>query len=71
MSRQYDVLTGIWCMRLKKKKKTKLLKKDFRLSEEELNELQLKANLYTEGNLSEWIVYAGINYVPKKSELTN
>jgi hypothetical protein len=25
--------------------------------------------LYTEGNLGEWLIYAGLNYVPSKDEL--
>ena len=42
-----------------------------RMSQEELKTLQAKADLYTNGNLSEWIRYAAFNYQPKKSELSD
>jgi hypothetical protein len=41
-----------------------------RMSAEEMKQLQEKADLYTNGNLSQWIRYAAFNYVPKKSELS-
>lgn len=56
-------------MRLKKEKKTKFKRIEVRASEQEKNDIQLKANLYTDGNISEWIIYASMNYKPKKSEL--
>lgn len=56
-------------MRIKKKKTTKCNFIGFRVSDKELNDLKLKSNLYTEGNLSEWLLYSGLNYSPKKDEL--
>lgn len=31
--------------------------------------LQLNADKYAEGNLSEWLRHAGLNYVPNKEDL--
>lgn len=57
-------------MRLKGiKKENKTSSIGLRTSEEVKNMLQTKANLYTDGNLSEWIIYAALNYVPSKKEL--
>lgn len=56
-------------MRIKKKKTIKCNFIGLRVSDKELNDLKLKANLYTEGNLSEWLLYSGLNYSPKKEEL--
>ena len=55
--------------RLKKKKNQKQNFIGLRASDEEKNKMQIKANLYTDGNLSEWIIYSGINYSPKRDEL--
>lgn len=56
-------------MRLKKNKNTKSITKNFRVNHKELNKMKLKANVYCEGNLSEWIIYAAINHRPKGSDL--
>ena len=56
-------------MRLKKKKKAKENFIGLRTSEKEHNNIKMKANLYTDGNVSEWLVYAGLNYKPKKEEM--
>lgn len=56
-------------MRLKKKKKTKHHFIGLRASDEEHNEIKIKANLYTDGNISEWMLYAARNYQPKRDEL--
>lgn len=58
-------------MRLKKKKERKEDQIQIRCKTSEKNEIQAKANLYTEGNLSEFILYAAKNYVPSKKELQN
>jgi hypothetical protein len=56
-------------MRLKKDKQSSDDQVKARCKTSEKNSIQRKANLYTDGNLSEWIIYASINYVPSKSEL--
>jgi len=56
-------------MRIKKKKKTKSEWIACRVSKEEQNDIKIKANLYTEGNVSEWLIHAARNYAPKREEL--
>lgn len=56
-------------MRLKRKKEYRTEHLRVRCKEEIKNELQRKANIYTEGNLSEYILFAALNFVPKKSDL--
>jgi hypothetical protein len=34
----------------------------FRCTEEDFNEIKIKANIYTEGNVSEYILYTALNY---------
>ena len=41
----------------------------FRASDAQHKEIQTKANLYTDGNLSEWMLHASLNYMPNKEEL--
>lgn len=36
---------------------------------EEKNEIQLKANLYTEGNISEYVLYCALNFEPQYEDL--
>lgn len=55
-------------MKLKKEKKNKTARVNFRCTEADLNSIQLKANLYTEGKLSEYIVYASKNFVASKED---
>ena len=45
-------------------KKNKDKNYTFRVSEEELTELQRLADLYAEGKLAEWIRYASLNFRP-------
>ena len=56
-------------MRLKKIKEYKLHGITLRCKLTQKHQNQRKANLYTEGNVSEWILYAAINHVPKRSDL--
>ena len=55
-------------MRLKKQKQNKTEKKDFRCTEDEANIIQRKANIYTDGNVSEYCLYAALNFVPGKED---
>jgi poly(A) polymerase Pap1 len=55
-------------MRLKTNKSSKDERVSFRCTTEEFNELQRKANIYTDGNLSEYLIYAGKNFVPSKED---
>ena len=56
-------------MRLKKKKNTKGKFIGFRVNESEYNRIKIKAGLYTEGNISEWVLYAALRYKPVKEEM--
>jgi hypothetical protein len=33
-----------------------------------MNKIKLKANMYTEGNVNEWIVFASTNHKPHKND---
>lgn len=55
-------------MRLKKQKNNKTSRVTFRCTEKEENKLQQKANIYTEGNVSEFVLYAALNFVPSKED---
>ena len=53
-------------------KRDKIYKTHFigvRLTEEQYNEIQIKANLYTEGNKSEFVLYAALNFEPNYEDL--
>jgi hypothetical protein len=52
---------------LKKKSSSKII--PVKCNDDVTQKLQDKADLYTEGNLSEWLRYAGLNCVPPKSDL--
>jgi len=56
-------------MRLKKKNHNKNIIVSVRFSQREYNKLKIKAGLYTEGNISEWLVFTGINHRPHKNDL--
>jgi hypothetical protein len=53
---------------VKKKIETKPI--HVKCSPDVLEKLQENADLYADGNLSEWLRYAGQHYIPKASELT-
>ena len=55
-------------MRLKKAKKNKTESVGVRCKESEFNLLQRKANIYTDGNLSEYVLFAALNFVPSKED---
>ena len=57
-------------MRLKKQKDNKNETIGARVNNEQLNKIKLNANIYTDGNLSEWLVYAALNCKPQKKDLT-
>ena len=52
--------------RLKKDNKKHQL--NIRVSQEQKNFLKSKALLYTEGNVSEYLIYAALNFVPSKED---
>lgn len=58
-------------MKLKKEKNNKNLNLNIRLSLEEKNMMQTKANLYAEGDLSHYVRYACMNFVPDKTDFTD
>ena len=58
-------------MRLKKKKDNKSKAINVRCTEDEFNTIMRKALLYTEGNLSEFIVFAATEFVPSKEDFEN
>lgn len=46
-------------------KSEKIYKTEFigiRCTEEQLNEIKIKANIYTEGNVSEYVLYTALNF---------
>lgn len=55
----------------KKLKGVKQARKNFtlRLSEDEKNEMQKKADEFCDGNLGEWVRIAGINWKPEEKDL--
>jgi predicted DNA-binding protein (MmcQ/YjbR family) len=53
-------------------KEKKIIKAiNVKCDDETIKKLQENADLYAGGNLSEWLRYTGLNYVPKSSELSN
>jgi len=56
-------------MRLKRKKDLKTERLAARATLKQLYKIQQKANIYTEGNVSEYIVFAALNFVPSKDDL--
>lgn len=55
-------------MRLKKQNKNKTSRVAFRCTDANYNKIQQKANIYTEGNLSEYLLFAALNFVPSKED---
>lgn len=55
--------------RLKRKKNYKTEYIGVRMNKEQRNEIQLKANLYTDGNLSEFVLYSALNFEPNYEDL--
>jgi len=56
-------------MRLKKNKKYKVARIEFKCKPAEKNRIQQKANIYTEGNLSEYVLFTALNFIPSKDDL--
>ena len=54
---------------IKKNKAYRIGKIGLRCTEKEKNQLQIKANLYTKGNLSEYVLFAALNYAVKRNDL--
>jgi len=52
---------------VKKKKEVKTI--PIKCTLDVIEQLQNQADKYTEGNLSEWLRYAGVNCIPKKSDI--
>ena len=56
-------------MRLKKRKNNKVKTIASRVTETEFNKIKLKAGLYAEGNVSDWLAIAALKYKPEKKDL--
>ena len=57
-------------MRLKTKRpKVKIKRLNLRCSITDYYEIQRKANIYCEGNVSEYLTYVGRHYIASKDEL--
>ena len=56
-------------VRLKKVKKQKTRHIGIRTTDKEYNEIKKRALLYTEGNVSEFMLYAAKNYEIKEKDL--
>lgn len=53
-------------------KRDKIYKDSFigvRCMKEQHNEIKMRANLYTEGNVSEYVIYAALNFAPCYEDL--
>ena len=55
-------------MRLKKGDNNKINRTTFRSTQIESNKIKQKANIYTDGNISEYILFAALNFVPSKED---
>lgn len=55
-------------MKLKKHNRNKIDSVHFRCTRDERMAMKRKAALYSEGNLSEYIIYAALNFVPDKTD---
>lgn len=55
-------------VRLKTTKDNKTGRITFRCKVKEENKIKQKANIYCEGNISEYILYAALNFVPGKED---
>lgn len=56
-------------LRLKSQNISKDSQHTFRCTSEEMNKIRQKAELYTGGNISQWVLYCAMNYVPSGDEL--
>ena len=54
-------------MRLRKRFHAREKSITIRVTEKEYNQIKIKAGLYTDGNLSEWIACAALSYRPPKA----
>lgn len=55
-------------MRLKKNKNNKSERITFRSTIDDSHKIQQKANIYTDGNISEYVLFASLNFVPSKDD---
>lgn len=55
-------------MKLIKAEKNRKSRIGIKCQAKEKNALQRKANIYTDGNLSAYLIYAGLNFVPGKED---
>ena len=55
-------------MRLKKAKKNKTELVGAKCTLKDKHAVQRKANIYTDGNISEYILFAALNFVPSKED---
>lgn len=55
-------------MRLKRPVKNKTERIEIRTTKAEKNAIQGKANIYTEGNVAEYMLYASLQFVPGKED---
>lgn len=56
-------------MRLKKRNDNKCKMMTLRITQGEFNKMKIKANLYTNGNVSEWMATAALKYRPEKKDV--
>ncbi len=55
-------------MRLKRPVESKNERIDLRLTKAQKNKIKQKAELYCEGNVAEYVLYASLNFVPGKED---
>lgn len=56
-------------MRLKRPVDFKSERLDLRITKKHKNMIRQKAQLYCDGNMAEWVVYASLNFVPGGEDL--
>jgi len=55
-------------MRLKRAEKNKSLTISVRCRQEDANKIKQKANIYCDGNISEYLTFAALNFVPGQED---
>jgi hypothetical protein len=57
--------------RLRKESKDQPQLVNLKVTKKEKRMLQALADSYTAGNLSEWLRYAGLHFIPRKSDMAS
>ena len=55
-------------MRLKRPEESKTERIDLRMTKSQKNKIKTKAALYNEGNVTDYMIYASLHFVPGKED---